>query len=61
MTGRLFSFDEAERRIGPAAVEEARRSAAEAPELRPEQIEHLRLLFASAIGSVRSKPAAGAA
>lgn len=44
-----FSFEEAERRLGPAAIAEARRSAAEAPPLRPEQLEHLRQLFASAL------------
>jgi hypothetical protein len=56
-----FSFEEAERILGPAAVAEARRSAAEAPPLRPEQLEHLRLLFASAIGPAPRKPAADAA
>ncbi|KOG21757.1 hypothetical protein [Streptomyces viridochromogenes] len=56
-----FSFEEAERRLGPAAVAEARRSAAEAPELRPEQLEHLRQLFASAMGPVKPQPAANAA
>ncbi|WP_460071140.1 hypothetical protein [Streptomyces sp. YKOK-I1] len=43
-----FSIEAAERRFGPAAAAEARRSAAEAAaRLRPEQIEFLRALFAS--------------
>lgn len=45
--GPLFDRAEAERRLGPAAVAAARRNAAAAPPLRPEQIEFLRGLFAS--------------
>lgn len=44
-----FCFECAERLLGPAAMAKARRSAAEAPPLRPEQLEHLRMLFASAL------------
>ncbi|MER5750692.1 hypothetical protein [Streptomyces sp. NPDC002088] len=56
-----FSIEEAERRLGPAAAERARQIAAAAPEFRPEQIEHLRALFASAAFARPTVPAADAA
>lgn len=43
-----FTFAEAERLLGPAAMERARQIVAAAPPLRPEQREQLRALFASA-------------
>jgi hypothetical protein len=46
--GGDFSFEEAERRLGTAAVERARQIGAEAPAFRPEQIAYLKALFASA-------------
>ncbi|MFC8424009.1 hypothetical protein ACFUN7_24545 [Streptomyces sp. NPDC057236] len=61
MSGRRFSVEEAEQRLGPAAAEEARRSASEAPRFRPEQVEFLRSLFASAVVLGRSLPTAEAA
>ena len=61
MSGRRFSIEAAEQRLGPAAAEEARRSAAQAPRFRPEQVEFLRALFASAVALGRSLPAAEAA
>jgi hypothetical protein len=56
-----FSIEEAERRLGPAAVEKARQSAASAPRWSPEQIEHLRALFASVRVTRPAPPAADAA
>lgn len=43
-----FSVAEAERRLGPAAVEAVRRAVEAAPPLRPEVREQLRALFATA-------------
>lgn len=43
-----FSRAEAERRLGPAAVEAVRRLVEAAPPLRPEAREQLRAVFASA-------------
>jgi hypothetical protein len=53
-----FSIEEAERRLGRAAAEKARRIAAEAPPFRPEQIAFLRALFASAQFAKPVTPAA---
>ena len=61
MSGPRFSIEEAERRLGPAAAEEARRSAAEAPKFTAEQIEFLRALFATAVAPRKPAPAADAA
>lgn len=55
-----FSIEGAEERLGLAAAAEAKRSAEEAPPLRPEQIEHLRILFAVAL-TPKPRPAADAA
>lgn len=46
-SGPLFNREEAERRLGPAAVSASRANAAAAPPFRPEQIAFLRALFAS--------------
>ena len=59
--GPLFDREEVERRLGPAAVEASRRSAAAAPPLRPEQREFLRALFASVSFAEPQAPAADAA
>lgn len=56
-----FSLKEAERRLGPAAVEAARRLVDAAPPLRPEQREQLRAVFASARTAKPTPPAADAA
>jgi hypothetical protein len=61
VSGRHFSVEAAEQRLGPAAAAEARRSASEAPRFRPEQVEFLRALFASAVVLGRSRPASEAA
>ncbi|MGX1116342.1 AMMECR1 domain-containing protein [Streptomyces ambofaciens] len=61
MSAARFSIAEAEERLGPAAAEEAKRSAAEAPRFRPEQIEHLRALFASAVVLGQTPPPAAKA
>ncbi|GGQ38284.1 hypothetical protein ACFFKE_32160 [Streptomyces mutabilis] len=62
MSAPRFSIEQAERRLGPAAAEEARRSAREAPRFTPEQIERLRVLFESATAlSVPEQPTAQAA
>lgn len=57
------SFDRAaiEKSLGPAAVEAARRNAAAAPPLRPEQREFLRSVFASVSLVKPTAPAADAA
>lgn len=60
MSAPGFSIEEAERRLGPAATERARQIAREAPPFRPEQIEYLRAIFASA-GFAKTKPPAPAA
>lgn len=61
MTGPAeFSFAEAERILGPAAMAEADRLAAEAPPLSPEQRARLRALFVSA-HAIAALPAADAA
>jgi hypothetical protein len=59
--GPLFNREEAERRLGPAAVAASRRNAAAAPPLRPEQIEFLRGLFASVRFAQDVRPVADAA
>lgn len=56
-----FSIEEAERFLGPTAAAKARHSAATAPRFRPEQIEHLRALFASIRVSRPADSAADAA
>lgn len=60
MTGPQFNRADAERRLGPAAIEQARLNVAAAPPLRPELREQLRSLFASA-HFAESAPAARAA
>lgn len=47
MSAPRFDWAEAEALIGPAAMAKAKRLAAEAPPLRPEQIAQLRALVAS--------------
>lgn len=59
--GPQFDRAEVERRLGPAAVAEAKRNAAAAPPLRPEQIAFLRGLFASVRIAQPETPAADAA
>jgi len=56
-----FSLAAAERRLGPAAVEAARRNVEAAPPLRPELREQLRAVFASAYAMRPKAPAADAA
>ncbi|MGW2720789.1 hypothetical protein [Streptomyces sp. NPDC001492] len=60
MTGPRFSRAEAERVLGPAVIERARRLVDEAPPLRPELREQLRAVFASA-RAMRKQPPADAA
>ncbi|MGW3913169.1 hypothetical protein ACWEBX_16880 [Streptomyces sp. NPDC005070] len=55
--GPLFGREEAERRLGPAAVERARQNVAAAPPLGPELREQLRALFASVRFAERQAPA----
>ena len=55
-----FSREEAERRLGPAAVEAMRRNVAAAPPFSPEIRERLRELFATA-RVTQDRPAADAA
>jgi hypothetical protein len=59
--GPLFNREEAERRLGPAAVAASKRNAAAAPPLRPEQIAFLRALFGSVRIAGSQAPAADAA
>lgn len=60
--GPLFNREEAERRLGPAAVAEAKRNAAAAPPFRPEQIAFLKALYGSVrIAEPLAPPAADAA
>ena len=61
MSAPPFSIEQAERRLGPAAAEEARRSAREAPRFSSEQIEFWRVLFESASALNAPAPAAKAA
>ncbi len=60
MTGPRFSLAEAELRLGPAAIEAARRSVEAAPPMRPELREQIRAVFASALVAPAA-PAADAA
>lgn len=48
MAAPRFSLAEAERRLGPSAVEAARRSVEAAPPIRPEVREQIRAVFVSA-------------
>lgn len=59
--GVAFSFEDAERRFGPAIVAESKRAAAAAPRLRPEQVAYLQALFASVHFIEPQAPAAEAA
>ncbi|MEU9264565.1 hypothetical protein AB0E04_03800 [Streptomyces sp. NPDC048251] len=48
MSGAPFSLAEAERVLGPAVIEAARRSVDAAPPMRPELREQIRAVFMSA-------------
>ncbi|MFI1702018.1 hypothetical protein ACH419_39560 [Streptomyces bobili] len=61
MTGPGFSLAEAERRLGPAAIEVARRNVDAAPPIRPEVREQIRSVFLSARIARPARPAADAA
>lgn len=61
MSATPFSRAEAERLLGPAVIERARRMVDAAPPLRPELREQLRAIFASARAMREQKPDSDAA